>query len=203
MLIREWIIANSWSHRLSNKVCGSVCGSHSRNTCLPVQNMLSRYPGTRTKKQYSAWLHRSTCAFFVHCRSLCRELAVLSVRHFHPAIGTYSCNGHWLQLGPWKWASFIEHIKVHLTVINKLQGKPLGRLETWALFFLEIAAQCGNQEVDFTIQRNWVLWCSKTGVKGKKIVLLIATIPICSFQSGGSYLRFTWEIYLKLRKAFS
>lgn len=179
MLAREWILVNSGSHRLSNK----VCGSGSDNICLPVQNRLSRYLVTRAKKQCSTWLDRSTSAFFVHCRSFSRELAVLSMKHY-----TYNCNSHELQLGPWKWTLFIEQIKVHLTVTNKLQGKPLGRLETSAVFFLEITTQCRNQEVDFIIQRNWVLWLSEAGLKGKKIVPQIATIPMCSFQSGGPYL---------------
>ena len=92
----EWILANSVSHHLSDE----VSGSGSDNTCLPVQNMLSRYPVTRTKKQCSTWLHRSTSAFFVHCRSFSRGLAVLSMRHFYQAVYTYNCNSHWLQLGP-------------------------------------------------------------------------------------------------------
>lgn len=66
----------------------TVCGSGSDDTCLPVQNMLSRYPGTRPKKQCSTQLHRSTSAFFVHCRSFSRELAVLAetlfLRQFIP-----------------------------------------------------------------------------------------------------------------------
>lgn len=33
---------------------------------------------------------------------------------------------------------FAEHMKGHLTVTNKLQGKPLTRLETSVLFFLEV-----------------------------------------------------------------